>query len=172
MRLFIGIDLPAEIKQDIHRSLLPLQKSSKGWEDPHDYHQTLLFIGEASPEDCDLVKERLKTFKFRPFNLKPDRVQFFPRRVMFVSFEKSPELLELKDRIEALFPEWVKPHSKPFIPHVTVKRFQRYEYDELATGLSKNALQNKSFPVNEICLFKSEKDAFNRKYHVIFKSLL
>lgn len=172
MRLFIGLDLPPELKQNIYRHLLPLQKSPKGWEDPHDYHQTLLFIGEASEEDCQQVIERLKDFKFRPFFLKPDKVQFFPRRVMFLSFEKSPELLELKDRIEELFPEWVKPHSKPFIPHITVKRFQRYEYEELTSGLENNAFQNNGFFVNEICLFKSEKDSLNRKYHVIFKSLL
>lgn len=172
MRLFIGIDLPSELKQELHQYLLPLQKSLKGWEDPHDYHQTLLFIGEATEEDCELIIGRLKDFKYRPFTLKPDKIQFFPRRVMFLSFEHSPELLELKNKVEELFPEWVRPHSKPFIPHVTVKRFQRYEHADLVRGLANNAFQNNGFPVQELCLFKSEKDSLNRKYHVIFKSVL
>lgn len=172
MRLFIGLDLPRDLKQYIFETLLPLQKSPKGWEHFHDYHQTLLFIGEASPEDSNVIIERLKNFRFKTFQLETDRIQFFPRRVMFLSFKPSQDLLELRERILELFPEWKRPGEKPFLPHVTVKRFQRYEHADLTEDLKNNALQNKVFTVNEICLFKSEKDSLNRKYHVIFKSFL
>jgi 2'-5' RNA ligase len=166
MRLFIGLDLPADVKTHIHQYLLPMQKSPKGWEHPHDYHQTLLFIGETTPTEQAAVEEKFDLIQFHPFVLTPDKFLFFNRRIMFLSFKESPELTELKNLIESRFPEWLRPESKPFIPHVTVKRWQRYEYEDLTSGL--NRIHNiPPFWVNQVSLFKSLKDEENRKYHVI-----
>jgi 2'-5' RNA ligase len=48
MRLFLGIDVPSEIKAFLTDAYAPIQFSTKGWELPHDYHLTLLFIGETN----------------------------------------------------------------------------------------------------------------------------
>lgn len=172
MRLFLGLNLPQETKQQIYDYLLPLQQSPKGWEHPDDYHQTLLFIGEASPDEEDEIKGRLSHFNFKPFELTPKEFTFFNRRVMFLSFRPSPELMELKSLVEKEFPEWCNRSTKPFIPHVTVKRWQRYEYDYLTKSLAAHPFTLPPFMVTELCLFKSEKDSLNRKYHVIARKRL
>lgn len=167
MRLFLGIEIPPDIKNKIHHFLGPLQKSSKGWEHPHDYHQTLLFIGESSEEDFVMISQRLKQVSFHPFELSFDQFQFFNRRIMYLGLKPSADLLELKKLVNEVFPEWVKPESKPFIPHITVKRWQRYEYNELSEGLFSREFVCPGFVVTGIALFKSEKDKGNQKYHII-----
>lgn len=168
MRLFLGIDLPLEIKKSIHDYLLPLQKSPKGWEKPHDYHQTLLYIGETAPEMVETVRDRLRFVRMDPFELETNEFQFFNRRIMYLAFRPSPELLKLKTLVEENYPEWVRAEAKEFIPHVTVKRWQRYEYDDLVKGLDK-PMGKLTFIVDHLALFKSEKDSHHHKYHIIEK---
>jgi 2'-5' RNA ligase len=167
MRLFLGIDLPAQIKTEIANYLSPIKKSEKGWEKSHDYHQTLLFIGEVSDEDFQLINQRLHQIDFSSFHLQTSSFQFFNRRVMYLGIEKSPELLELKRQIDELFPEWSSKQTKGFHPHITVKRWQRYEHAELVGGLSVRNWTGKSFLVENVALFKSEKDEHQHKYHVV-----
>lgn len=169
MRLFLGIDIPVEIKTEIDHFLRPLQKSQKGWENPHDYHQTLLFIGETPETVLEEIKLRLKQFSFVPFSLTLDKFYFFNRRIMYLGFRPSAELFKLKNLVDESFSEWVKPESKPFIPHITVKRWQRYEYDDLALGLSTRELPHRDFIVSSIVLFKSEKDQEDKKYHALYR---
>lgn len=169
MRLFLGIELPQEIKEAISLHLKPLQKSVKGWENPHDYHQTLLFIGEASDEDLASIIERMSKIRFQSFRLTTYNFDFFSRRIMYLNFRHSQELINLKDEVESLYSEWLRPGSKPFVPHVTVKRWQRYEYDELEKGIEAKMLPEMTFEVESLALFKSEKDIENNKYHVIFR---
>lgn len=171
MRLFIGIDFPQDFKEQICQELNVLKKSEKGWERAHDYHQTLLFIGEVDHSQIEVIKSRLDEISFRPFNLTSGSIEFFSRRIMFLSFKPSLELIELKNIIERKFPEWTKADSKPFVPHVTVKRWQRYEYEDLKNGLSRMHLKPLTITVSGLSLFKSEKDTEGNKYHVIYQTL-
>jgi 2'-5' RNA ligase len=70
------------------------------------------------------------------------------------------------------FPEWVKESSKPFIPHITVKRWQRYEFNDLKQGLLERNFESLKFEVTSLDLFISEKDSSDNKYHVIFRKNL
>jgi len=167
MRLFIGIDLPDSVKQEIDHYLRPFHQSPKGWEDPHDYHQTLLFIGATSEEELTIIKDRMKNIQFHSFRLETKGFTFFNRRIMYLAFKTSDELSKLKRLIDESFPEWQREGTKEFIPHVTVKRWQRYEYEHLHQSLKSNEFQNIEFEVNKISLFLSHKDELNRKYHVI-----
>lgn len=172
MRLFIGIDLPSEIKSKIADSFQSVQDvlGAKGWENPHDYHQTLLFIGETAEEVIPSITNRLDEINFAPFEMQVRGVSFFNRRIMFVDFYPSVELLELKKAVDLKFPEYLRPNEKEFIPHMTIKRWQRYEFDRLNEEVFKRPLPSIFFPVNALSLFKSERDEHNLKYHVIHQS--
>lgn len=171
MRLFLGLNLPEDIKETVYQYLLPIHQSEKGWEKLHDYHQTLLFIGETSSDELDKIKARMNEFEHKAISLTPTGFRFFNRRVMYLSIDKSPELLELKDQVNKTFAEWAKPQSRPFLPHVTVKRWQRYEFDHLQEGLKREFVLP-PFEVSTLDLFKSEKDIHNNKYHVIYSRKL
>jgi 2'-5' RNA ligase len=169
MRLFLGLDLPDDIKKQIQNYLNPIKKSEKGWESSHDYHQTLLFIGEASEEEAEMIKTRMRDISFPAFTIFPTTFQFFNRRVMYLGLEKTAELENLKKAIDQCFPEWSGRETKAFLPHITVKRWQRYEHADLVEGLSREAWRSVSFKTESLSLFKSEKDALNHKYHVIYQ---
>lgn len=171
MRLFLGIDLPEHLKKKIAEYLQPIKKSEKGWESSHDYHQTLLFIGQVDDEKVDEIKERMMHLKFESFWLIPTTFQFFNRRVMYLGIEKTADLLELKAKVDELFPEFAAKETKSFHPHITVKRWQRYEHADLVQGLSQEPWTPESFRVEAVSLFKSEKNAQNHKYHVIHRVL-
>lgn len=169
MRLFLGLEIPEDVKERINSHLEPLQKSIKGWENAHDYHQTLLFIGETTEEDVESIKSRMDQINFKAFTLTTNSFHFFSRRIMYLSFKPSSELIKLKDEVESLYSEWLRPGSKPFISHMTVKRWQRYECDELKKGLEAKNMPELSFEVRSLSLFKSEKNSLNQKYHVIYR---
>lgn len=170
MRLFLGIEIPENIKQEIYNFLLPLHKTEKQWEKAHDYHQTLLFIGEATQEQLVDIKKKMSLINFPPFELKTSEFKFLNRRLLYLDLIPSNELEILYNQIQELFPEWIRPLDKKFLVHITVKRWQRYEYEELAIGLRERVLPPMKFSVNSVALFKSERDLNNNKYHVIHRT--
>lgn len=167
MRLFLGLNLAPSLKDSIYRYFLPMHESIKGWESAHDYHQTLLFIGEVDKLLASEIAKRMETIKFHPFRLNIDGVKFFNRRIMYLSINPSHDLLELKRIINDSFPEWVKLETKTFHPHITIKRWQRYEYDHLLEAISNAKRPSWEFDVRGLSLFKSEKNHLNQKYHEI-----
>lgn len=170
MRLFIGIDLPAILKKQISHSVLSLKTFTKGWETAHDLHITLLFIGEVSELTADTIACQLKEIRFEPFLLQTKAVEFFSRRIMYLGFEHSQNLYNLKEQIYRHFPEHVRPEEKAFVPHITLKRWQRYEYNALENGLHSLPPPRFEFIVNQVALFESRRDEENHKYHVIATS--
>jgi 2'-5' RNA ligase len=166
MRLFLGIEFSDEIKAEISSLLSPLKSSDKGWENPLDYHLTLLFIGEFSGS-LNSITSRMIELSSRPFQLTTTTFHFFNHRIMYLGLEHSPEAYALRKNILEVYPEFYRSHEKEFVPHMTVKRFQRYEQAGLIEGLSNNPTHPLHIPVEGISLFKSEKAPGNRKYHVI-----
>lgn len=147
--------------------LSPLKKTEKGWEHSYDYHLTLLFIGELPEGHLPDVIERIQKIRFSPFTLTTTSFHFFNRRIMYLGFEHSAEIYQLRKQILEIYPEFHRSGDKEFIPHITVKRWQRYEHADLVTGLEEHPSHRISIPVTSVSLFKSEKDPENRKYHVI-----
>jgi 2'-5' RNA ligase len=86
-----------------------------------------------------------------------------------LDFKYSKELFELKELVYELFPEFVRQDEKKYIPHLTIKRWQRYERGLLETGVKVNKFVPVKFYISNIVLFKSEKKFPNNKYHVIQK---
>jgi 2'-5' RNA ligase len=78
-------------------------------------------------------------------------------------------LLAIKKDIDALYPEWVKKDEKPFVPHITIKRWQRYEFEHLQKKISAHPLPLLQFQVTELVLFQAQKDNQNRKYHALLR---
>lgn len=170
MRLFLGIDLPDQLKSQLNAHIEPLKFSNKGWEQSHDFHLTLLFIGEVDEEELKNIERKLKHIKFLPFTLKAKTLEFFPRRILYLSFEDSENIMRLKKLIDEYYPEYLRPNEKAFVPHLTVKRWQRYEFDQLSEGVQKLSQKHFSFDVQKLCLFKSERNELGQKYHVIGES--
>lgn len=123
LRLFVGIDLPPELKLSL--STLCSGLPGARWVDAGNYHVTLRFIGEVDEgvaSDIDLALARIKAPRF---SLSLAGIGSFSGRELFVSVEKNDALFHLRDKIErALVRTGLESEGRRFAPHVTLARLK------------------------------------------------
>jgi 2'-5' RNA ligase len=125
MRLFVALDLPAEIKS----RLAALSGGIPGlrWVPPENYHLTLRFIGEVNRPGAEEVDEALAMIRARPFDLTLGGLGIFERQgrvqSLWVGAERSSGLAHLQAKVEtALQRAGLEPERRRFAPHVTLAR--------------------------------------------------
>lgn len=124
-RLFVAIEIPAEIKKQLvgsweHAGLRPISIENM--------HLTLAFLGEANLGAVTEALGQLQSSR-RRLELETTTWGTFPRtssaRVLWVGVSGGAELLDLVARIRRAA-DSVAPHMdrKPFSPHITLARAQ------------------------------------------------
>ncbi len=135
-RLFVALDLPAEIRA----SLAALDPGLRGlrWLPEDQLHLTLSFLGELPEERVGALREQIGAVRVPPFFLPLRGMGSFNARgkpsVVWVGVGQGhPHLFALHKHLQdAVLRAGLEPDLKPFHPHVTVAR---------ARDLSKQALQ-------------------------------
>ncbi len=132
MRVFIGIDLDAEIRAKITRFLEGVQGFAPDarWVRPESLHVTLKFIGEQKPESVEAITERLRQVKSAAIEIRFTRHGFFPTakapRVFWIGIQAGPHLAELAGNIDvATSALGIPREDRPFSPHLTLARAGR-----------------------------------------------
>src|ERR671918_2889260 len=84
MRVFIAVDISSNALAKLQKEIL----STTGWDpghvkpvEPHNFHFTLIFLGEISDHDVDRIKEMLAGFQFEPFIITYSGIGAFPNLV-------------------------------------------------------------------------------------------
>ncbi len=160
MRLFIAVDLPEQIKdyletvkREFSRYLLAK------WVKREDIHITIKFLGEIKDEFVDEIVKRLERIKIKPFRLCIDSIGVFPgerfARVLWVGFDESNELVDLRRQIDAKLPFG---DEKEFKAHATIARIKK--------------VNNKKGFVEKLREFRIERLCFEVKGFVLYKSTL
>ncbi|MBX3235158.1 MAG: RNA 2',3'-cyclic phosphodiesterase [Nitrospiraceae bacterium] len=183
MRLFLAIELPAQLKaavgafqQELKRRLeRNAERGSRvGWVQPDLMHLTLKFLGETDEQVVDQLKADLDESLLgqRRVALPLTRLGVFPRamqpRVLWIgpaeSWEQGAEAAELASlhrlveaRCEALGFEW---ETRPFAPHLTLARVKEGERSIgqalLRSGVLDHPLSLGILPVDGVVLMKSD----------------
>ncbi len=129
MRIFIGIDLDAEISARISRFLEGVQgfAPEARWVRPESLHITLKFIGEQKPEQVEAITERLRRVEGSAFEIRLAGYGFFPTakapRVFWIGIQAGPPLAELAERVDMAVAELGVPREdRPYSPHLTLAR--------------------------------------------------
>jgi 2'-5' RNA ligase len=130
MRTFVAIEIPSEIREQIHALLDALRRAPADirWSRPEGLHITLKFLGEVAPEKVEEVKARLQALApAAPLSIAVRGAGFFPNerapRVLWLGIQAGPELQELAARIEdSLLPLGYPKEDRPFAPHLTLGR--------------------------------------------------
>ncbi len=131
MRLFVGLDLPADSIRTLdafQARLRPLARLS--WSPAANLHITTKFIGEWPEERLEEVKTALRALTPRPpIDIRIQGLGFFPHerapRVFWAGIEAPPELAMLaRDTDEALGQLGVARETRPFAPHLTLARIR------------------------------------------------
>ena len=130
MRLFVALELPPDVRENIASligRLKPLDTSWK-WTRAENLHVTLNFLGEVRDEDLPRIMEALRGVPFAAAILLKFRgLRFFPNerrpRVLWVGIDGPPLLPVLAGTIEtALAAIHVPREERAFTPHLTLAR--------------------------------------------------
>ncbi|MDD1751116.1 MAG: RNA 2',3'-cyclic phosphodiesterase [Methanothrix sp.] len=168
MRLFIAIEIPGEIKQemaDVQRRLRDIGVDA-GWTRPEGIHLTLKFLGETPeskvPDILDALTRALGgTGGFR---LEVERVGTFPNaknaRVVWVGVSGDIErLMNLQTAVEdAMAGLGLERDDRPFTPHLTLGRIKYLRSKEKWLNILEEIKNIKlaGFDVKAVALMKSE----------------
>jgi 2'-5' RNA ligase len=158
-RLFVAIDLPERIKDDITATYVAMPGAR--WMDEEHLHLTLRFIGDTPGDMADRIKSALRSINTPSFSLKMKNVGFFPPRreprILWAGVTESEELLRVQSKIErAMVSLGLSPEERKFHPHVTVARLNGTPVHKVAQYVTENSLfVTEPFTVSSIHLYSS-----------------
>jgi 2'-5' RNA ligase len=178
MRIFTGITLSDEVRENILEELRPFKKigTSIRWTEAKNIHLTIKFIGEVDEGTAARIAEALAAAKIpvAPFQLRISGFGKFPAgddlHIFWAGIEDNPQLLALFNAIEsALSPFSVAPETRPFHPHLTLGRNKsRYNFQALFELLAeKSDLFLAACPVSAFQLIRSDLTPAGPIYRVL-----
>jgi 2'-5' RNA ligase len=130
VRLFVALDLPAEVCASLSEFTARLQKSCRGprWVRLEGVHITLKFIGETPDQNAERIRGALAEIRgLAPVEISLAGLGFFPNerhpRVFWAGVSEGPALASLAATIEAkLEPLGFPREKREFHPHITLAR--------------------------------------------------
>lgn len=159
MRLFIAIELTAEVKKLLAR----LQTAIPGarWVPAEQLHLTLAFLGEVDEVTCELLSRKLTEIFAAGFTLHFSGTGCFPDRrrprVIWAGLSPSPKLTGLAGLVSnAVLSCDIPQEERPFSPHITLARCSQPASREVSTFLEQHRqLKLPPVKVREFILFQS-----------------
>src|SRR5712691_10791868 len=132
MRLFVALELPAAVRENLGALLKALRAVSPQtrWVRPENLHLTLKFIGEMPETEFAVIRNALAAARSdQPVTLEFRVLGFFPNekrpRVFWAGIEASSNLKTLAAEIDRAMEKLGIPREqRPFSPHLTLARFE------------------------------------------------
>jgi 2'-5' RNA ligase len=158
-RLFIAVDLPETIKENLESMSFGIPGAK--WVRPEQLHLTVRFIGEVDGALFHDIKNILAEVSAASFSLQLKGVGYFPPRgaprVLWIGMEKSEPLLLLRKKIDLrLLRVGVEPEGRKFSAHITLARLKNSPVQKIANFLSGNGLfSQEPFQVEDFKLYSS-----------------
>jgi 2'-5' RNA ligase len=163
MRLFIAIDLPEPVKDQLQG--LRMSLSGASWTRREALHLTLQFLGDGIPDSrLDDIQQALHTVDASAFSLCLSGVGQFPggrkpARILWAGVDAPPALAELVAQVHrAMNAIGFPPDARPFSPHITLARLRTPAPPAaLKAFFAHNApFETTPFPVTGITLYASQ----------------
>ena len=171
MRIFIALDIPAEVRARLTeymeraRSYAPEAR----WARVEGLHVTLKFVGHVSDERVEQIKAVLASVNAAPFTVKFEGIGFFPNpkaaRVFWAGVNGGDELPRLASAIDAAVQKLgVERETKPYHPHLTLARTSARPLRELQPLLVDTPPQFGTMTAREFFLYQSQPQKGGSKY--------
>lgn len=147
MRLFIALEIPSAVRENLVTLLASLRAITKEprWARAENLHVTLKFLGEVGDDKLEALRTALGEIRSaQGVSLEFRGLGFFPNerspRVLWVGVEASASLKTLAADIEGAMDKLGFPREKrDFSPHLTLARFER---PRLPEALRKAIMEN------------------------------
>jgi len=173
MRIFISLEIPEEVKEEILRIQKEIPEFSGKKTEPENMHLTLKFLGDISEHEVEKVKSKLKEIKLEKFESEIVNLGVFNQnfiKIIWVHLDNCNKLQEEIDtKLEKLFKK-----EKRFMSHLTIARVKKVkDKKKFLQELDKIKIKNIKFSVSGFFLKKSiltkEKPIYEtiEEYHLI-----
>ena len=159
-RLFVAVDLPSEIQEELATICFGLPGAR--WVPAEQLHLTLRFIGEVDGNLFKDIKEMLSSVTTEPFTMRLKGVGHFPPRkrprVIWVGIEANDPLLRLRGKIESVLVRGgLAPEGRKYSPHITIARLKETPAVKAGNFIAANGLfASPPFTVQEFLLYSSK----------------
>jgi 2'-5' RNA ligase len=171
MRIFIALDIPAEIRgclaeyMERARSYAPDAR----WARVEGLHVTLKFVGEVSEELVEKMKSALVQVKAPSFQVKFEGVGFFPNakspRVFWAGVDGGEALPRLASAVNTALEKLdIAKEEKTYHPHLTLARASTHPLRELAPLLNGPTAQFGTMTAREFFMYQSKPQRGGSKY--------
>lgn len=171
MRIFIALDIPAEVRARIAeyagraRALAPEAR----WARLEGLHVTLKFVGQSSDEMAERMKRALAAIKAGPFQVKFEGVGFFPNpkgaRVFWAGVDGGEALPRLAASVDAALEKLgIAREEKAYHPHLTLARAGPHPLRELQPLLDKGPARFGTMTAREFFMYHSQPQRGGSKY--------
>jgi RNA 2',3'-cyclic 3'-phosphodiesterase len=157
-RLFTGIEIPAEQREELARLRRPLPGGR--WVEPENLHLTLRFAGDIDNVKAAEFADRLAGISIDAFEMRLSGLGVFggnePRSI-WAGVEAGPELEALaRGNERAARAAGLPPDARQFKPHVTLARLKYASAAETAKLLGRlGAFRSRAFFVGRFVLYSS-----------------
>lgn len=159
MRLFVALDLPWEIKEEL--SDLSCDIPGARWVPTENFHLTLRFIGEASRLQAEEIDLALASLRGRSFAFSLSGLGWFEKagrvNTLWAGVERNADLARLQTKVEtALYRIGLAADRRRFTPHVALARMEMPVTQGLARFVAANNLyRSASIRADNVTLFSS-----------------
>ena len=138
-RIFIAINLPEEIKNNLADYQQKYPELPSRWIKPENLHITLIFIGYTDERGLEEIKQVLRQIsaKHNSFSISLTKISYgptgiMPPRMIWAIGERSEEFLALKKDLETAILKLERisfiPEKRESTPHITLARIKEWEW--------------------------------------------
>jgi 2'-5' RNA ligase len=173
MRLFVGIALSAEARQELERLMLRLRGKDDGlrWSAAAQWHITLVFVGEAEQETQRRLAGELRRICLGAVPVEIDGLGMFERvGILHAAVEVTPELRRLQRAVAAAAETCgIEVEERAYRPHITLARSRNREgrrtLERMRGRLEQQRLRAR-WSADEFLLYESELSPEGSRYRV------
>ncbi|WP_017668816.1 RNA 2',3'-cyclic phosphodiesterase [Sandarakinorhabdus sp. AAP62] len=167
MRLFVGLDLPEEVKAALLASMGGVANAR--WQTAAQLHLTLRFIGEVDRHTAADIAAALGRVNVRPFTAELAEPGLFDHRgridTLWVGVRPAEALAGLAKSVNAALASiGLPPDSRAFLPHITVARGRSMIG---ATFWPQSPIPRLTWPVDGFALFESRMGKDGSDYTIL-----
>ncbi|WP_281645945.1 o-succinylbenzoate--CoA ligase [Parendozoicomonas sp. Alg238-R29] len=179
-RAFIAYMLPLDLAAAVHKKVRRFGPAGDNrrvrWTPPQNYHLTLRFLGDSSPEQLHAVAEQLRQrlTDFQPFVCMSGGVDYLPShnhpRVMTLKIHSGRRMEDLHSLCEDIaLKVGFGPDKRLFRPHVTLARTGGIERSHLGSSAFSIPwrLPGYRLQVGEVALVSSELSRDGSRYKIL-----
>jgi len=169
MRLFIGVDVSAEIRDRLADVQQILNRKGIKVVEKENIHFTLKFLGEVEDRRVEVIKDSLSRIEADVFKLHVRGIGFFPPsgsiRVIWAGVEEGKNEMEnIAKKIEDCLKKLGFKREKNFVAHATIARVKRITSDERKRILEEiKPYSNKDFGWMDVTDFRLKKSTLTQK---------